>query len=102
MAQQVNLAELAKAGGGVRRKSEVPVMETASEELRPATKQKSRDATVPITVQQPATVRTQLKMLALEQGDTLENKVAEAFNDLFSKYSKPEIAVIKKRKGREA
>jgi hypothetical protein len=102
MAQpQVNLADLAKAGGGTRQRQPEPQTVAAVPQER-LVKQKSREATVPITVQQAEEVRTQLKMLALEQGDTLENKVAEAFNDLFAKYKKPEIAIIKKRKGREA
>ncbi len=94
-----NLAELAKAGGGTRTASTV-VESHDHEERRIAAKPSSRQSTVPITVQQPGSVRTQLKMLALEQSDTLENKVAEAFNDLFAKYAKPEIAVVKLRKGR--
>jgi len=50
---------------------------------------------------QTEAVRTQLRMIALEQGDTAENKFAEAMNDFFAKYGKPEIAIIK-RKNRAA
>lgn len=103
-----DLAELVEASGGTRRRPEAgpppAAHPTRTEEpiAELPAKPKSREFTVPITVQQPETVRTQLKMLALEKGDTLENKVAEAFNDLFAKYGKPEIAVIKKRKSRAA
>lgn len=86
----INLDELAKVGGTSRRKSEPD----------PA-RQKGRQTTVPMTFNnQSEEVRTQLRMLALEQGDTAENKFAEALNDLFSKYGKPEIAAVKPRKGR--
>jgi hypothetical protein len=85
-----NLEELSETAGGKRRKENTPV------------KQKSRETTVPWTFNnQPDMVRTQLRMLALERGDTAENKFAEALNDLFAKYGKPEIAVVKK-KGRAA
>jgi hypothetical protein len=88
-----NLDELADTAGGRRRKPEVARI----------AQQKSREATVPITFNnQTDAVRTQMRMMALEQGDTAENKFAEALNDLFAKYGKPEIAVVKPRKGRAA
>ena len=37
-------------------------------------------------------VRDQLKILAVQNNTTLHSLVAEAFNDLFAKYGKPEIA----------
>jgi antitoxin-like ribbon-helix-helix protein len=37
-------------------------------------------------------VRDQLKILAVQNGKTLRSLVAEAFNDLFAKHGKPEIA----------
>jgi len=33
-----------------------------------------------------------LKILAIEQNKTLQDLIAESFNDLFAKYGKPEIA----------
>ena len=39
-----------------------------------------------------ANVRDQLKILAVEQGLTMQTLVAEGFNMLFAKYGKPEIA----------
>lgn len=95
-----NLSELVEAGGGTRRQNE---QEPGFYSTGPTTvirQQRSRVGTVPITVMQHEEVRTQLKMLALEQRDTIENLVAQALNSLFAKYGKPEIAVIKKRKGR--
>ena len=46
----------------------------------------------PITVHYPQEVRDQLKILAVEQGTTLQALVGESFNMLFAKYGKPEIA----------
>jgi len=46
-----------------------------------------------ITMHQPEDVHRQLKMLAAEQGRKLEDLQAEAFNLLFAKYRKPEIAI---------
>lgn len=46
----------------------------------------------PITAFFPEEVRVQLKMMAAEQRRSMENMIAEALNDLFAKYGKPEIA----------
>jgi hypothetical protein len=40
----------------------------------------------------PKDVRDQLKILAVEKSTTMHNLLAEALNDLFAKYGKPEIA----------
>jgi hypothetical protein len=55
-------------------------------------------------MQQPLAVRNQLNILKVEAGKTIENLMAEAINDLFAKYGKPEIAVVKvkERRGRAA
>ena len=52
----------------------------------------SRVNTKSLTVHFPEAVRRQLKMLAVEQGRTMEDLIAEGFNLLFVKYRKPEIA----------
>ncbi len=54
--------------------------------------QGTRAGTSPITVHFPKQVRNQLKILAVNNSTTMQNLVAEAFNDLFAKYGKPEIA----------
>lgn len=59
----------------------------------------SRTDKAPITVHHPERVRRQLKALAAEQGRTMDDLVAEAFNLVFVKYRKPEIAP---RKGGQA
>lgn len=72
-----------------------PMLERTDEGVSPAarrTAQPSRQSTKPITVHYPEDVRRQLKALAGEQGRYLNDMVAEAFNLLFAKYRKPEIA----------
>ena len=59
------------------------------------TGQPSRLGTKPITVHHPEEVRRQLKMLAAEQGRAIEDMAAEAFNLLFAKYRKAEIAPVR-------
>lgn len=51
-----------------------------------------RAGTAPITGHFPREVRDQLKILAIERSATLHDLMAEAYNDLFAKYGKPEIA----------
>ena len=63
------------------------------EEKAPAVYQPpSRTGTAPITGHFPRQVRDQLKILAIERSATLHDLMAEAYNDLFAKYGKPEIA----------
>jgi hypothetical protein len=40
----------------------------------------------------PVPVQKQLKLLMVENDTTVQNLLAEALNDLFAKYGKPEIA----------
>ena len=40
----------------------------------------------------PVPVQKQLKLLTVEHDTTVQNLIAEALNDLFAKYGKPEIA----------
>ncbi len=89
-------AALVDAGGGTRRKAAPqPVTLTQPSEANgKAPTQPSRAVTKPITVHFPKDVRDQLKILAVEQGITVHLLVAEAFNDLFAKYKKPEIAPV--------
>jgi hypothetical protein len=77
---------LASAGGSARRRPQpAPVKEDKAT-------QPSRLGTSPITAHFPKEVRNQLKILAVEQDTTMHRLIAEAFNDLFAKYGKPEIA----------
>ena len=106
--QKPNLAAaLAESGGSTRRKPVVPLRtsspatprksedgapKNSGDEAKEIYQQPSRVDTAPITAHFPRQVRDQLKILAIEQGSTLHKLVAEAYNDLFAKYGKPEIA----------
>ena len=59
---------------------------------KPAYTQPGKVGTKPITGQ----VRDELKKLAIERDTTLQSLMAEAFNDLFAKYGKPEIVPIER------
>jgi hypothetical protein len=87
---------LIDAGGGVRRKQTAPppVPPSPVQDLPDAMapSQRGRAGTSPITVHFPTEVRDQLKIMAIEQRTTMQQLIGEAFNDLFAKYGKPEIA----------
>lgn len=56
---------------------------------RPGRAQKSN-----VTGYFPPAVKKQLRMLAAEHDTTIQALLAEAMNDLFAKYGKPEIAPV--------
>jgi hypothetical protein len=70
---------------------------TAAAPARQTTVAPSRQGQVPVTAHFPPAVRKQLKMLAVERDATVQNLLAEALNDLFAKYGKPEIAPIRSK-----
>ena len=82
---------LAETGGSSRHKPAMPG-EAAVQKVKAAPKPKKKSATSAITVHFPKQVRDQLKILAIHNGGTLHDVVAEAFNDFFAKHGKPEIA----------
>jgi Antitoxin-like ribbon-helix-helix len=91
MSTKADLTELlAETGGSARHKR--ATKEQAETPNRKPLQQKARAATSPITVHFPKQVRDQLKILAVQNNNTLHGLVAEAFNDVFAKYGKPEIA----------
>jgi hypothetical protein len=45
----------------------------------------------------PPAVKKQLRMLAAEHETTIQDLLAEALNDLFAKYGKPEIAPVEEK-----
>lgn len=84
-ANKANLAGLlAETAGSTRHRATTPEIRKPVPVTRKGTK--------PITVHFPKEVRNQLKILAVQNNTTMHNLAAEAFNDLFSKYGKPEIA----------
>lgn len=49
----------------------------------------------------PEEVKAQFRLLVAERDTTMENLHAEALNDLFAKYGKPELCPIKPRTRRQ-
>jgi hypothetical protein len=90
--QQPNLAALLADSAGSKRKKEEP--QPQPQFVEPASQQKPREqkGLRPITVHFPTKVRDQLKILAAEQSKPMQALIGEAYNDLFAKYGKPEIA----------
>jgi hypothetical protein len=82
---------LINAGGGVRRRQQPPSIPDDPGQQAPRIQQ-GRAGTSPITVHFPTEVRDQLKIMAVEQRTTMQQLIGEAFDDLFAKYGKPEIA----------
>jgi hypothetical protein len=83
---------LAETSGSARHRKPAVERPAPDASKTKATAQKGRGGTSPITVHFPKQVRDQLKILAVQSDTTLHNLVAEAFNDLFAKHGKPEIA----------
>lgn len=84
-------ALLAETGGSSRHKPAMP-REPRAPKARSLPRPKPKSVTSAITVHFPKQVRDQLKILAIQNGNTLHGVVAEAFNDFFAKHGKPEIA----------
>ena len=89
-----NLATIGLAGaaGSIRHRAPVEAPAALSPAKAAVKGSLSRDKTKPITFHFPKEVRDQLKILAVEQGKTMHQLGAEAMNDLFAKFGKPEIA----------
>src|SRR5260370_15994430 len=91
MSTKADLATLlAETSGSARYRK--PATERPAAQKTKTPLSKGRGGTSPITVHFPKQVRDQLKILAVQRDTTLHNLVAEAFNDLFAKHGKPEIA----------
>src|SRR5258708_18310892 len=84
-------ALLAETGGSSRHKPAMVEETIPAPKMKSSPKPKKKTGTSAITVHFPKQVRDQLKMLAIQHGDTLHGIVAEAFNDFFAKHGKPEI-----------
>lgn len=92
MSNKADLATLLAETSGSARHKKPATERPPAEPKTKAPLTKGRGGTSPITVHFPKQVRDQLKILAVQNGMTLHNLVAEAFNDLFAKHGKPEIA----------
>jgi len=87
MSQKPDLSTLiAESAGSTRKKPSVRAVSASLHAGKPGTS--------PITVHFQKEVRNQLKILAVETDKTMQTLIAEAFNDLFAKHNKPEIAPI--------
>jgi hypothetical protein len=87
---------LADTGGSARHKPAVaeeatPAPKARSVKVKPPPPEEA-SATSAITLHFPRSVRSLLKILAIEKETTLHGVAAEAFNDFFAKNGKPEIA----------
>lgn len=93
MSTKANLTELlVESGGSARHRKPVIAQPSAAPSTTAPVEKGGREGTSPITVHFPKQVRDQLKILAVENNTTLHRLVAEAFNDMFAKYGKLEIA----------
>ena len=98
MSRRPSITEaMREAGGGTR----AAARDEGSADRAPgAVSQPGRAATKAITGHFAPEVRAQLKVLSAEQGRTMEDMMAEAFNMLFASYGKSEIAVSGARASR--
>jgi len=101
VSKRPNLAAVAAAAGSTRRAPEVatiPAITAPIEEVGRATP-RTRVGTKQVAAHFPEDVAWQLRALAVDRKTTVQNLMAEALNDLFAKYGKPEIAPVE-REGR--
>ena len=80
-----------KANSVVAEVQPVPTKQVNNEPGQ-ATQPPSRAGKRQVAAYFPAHVHKQLKLLMVENDTTVQNLLAEALNDLFAKYGKPEIA----------
>lgn len=98
MSKRPNLAAVAAAAGSTRRAeiASFPAIKTVSETSERVAK--TRVGTKQIAAHFPEDVAWQLRGLAVECKTTVQNLMAEALNDLFAKYGKPEVAPIERER----
>lgn len=100
MTRKADLVDALRSAGGSTRRKDPPPSEQNQPEPAPReesarpSRQPGRERTRPITAHFPKQVRDQLKILGIQQDKTMQDLIAEAFNDLFAKYGKPEIAPV--------
>ena len=99
MSKRPNLAAVAAAAGSTRRapevvEPEVPKAVEAAVRAGPRT----RIGTKQVAAHFPEDVAWQLRALAVDRKTTVQNLMAEALNDLFAKYGRPEVAPIERER----
>ena len=100
MSKRPNLAAIAAAAGSTRRVPEVAPAPSASPEAEGASKllPRTRVGTKQVAAHFPEDVAWQLRGLAVDRKTTVQNLMAEALNDLFAKYGKPEVAPMERQR----
>jgi hypothetical protein len=90
---------LSKAGGSTRHRDAHRIEpEVREQDEERAYRQPGRAGTKPITVHFPKAVRDQLKILAVREDTSMQDLIAEAFNDFFAKHGMPEIAPTSRKR----
>ena len=100
MSKRPNLAAVAAAAGSTRRTPEatlVPSAPLGGEAISRVTP-RTRMGTKQVAAHFPEDVAWQLRALAVDRKTTVQNLMAEALNDLFAKYGKPEVAPMERRR----
>ena len=100
MSRRPNLAAIAAAAGSTRRTPEVMLVPSAplNGEATSRVTPRTRVGTKQIAAHFPEDVAWQLRGLAVDRKTTVQNLMAEALNDLFAKYGKPEVAPMERRR----
>lgn len=103
MSKRPNLAAVAAAAGSTRRAPEVATATAiaAPTEVVGRAAPRTRVGTKQVAAHFPEDVAWQLRALAVDRKTTVQNLMAEALNDLFAKYGRPEVAPIE-REGRRS
>jgi predicted GNAT superfamily acetyltransferase len=96
MSKRPNLAAIAAAGGSTRHAPEMTAAPAAAQppEITGRAAPRTRVGTKQVAAHFPEDVAWQLRALAVDRKTTVQNLVAEALNDLFAKYGKPEVAPV--------
>jgi len=100
MSKRPNLAAIAAAAGSTRRAPEVTAAPAVAEptEMTGRAGPRTRVGTKQVAAHFPEDVAWQLRALAVDRKTTVQNLVAEALNDLFAKYGKPELAPVERER----
>jgi hypothetical protein len=99
MSKRPNLAAVAAAAGSTRRAPEAaaPLARAERTEAVERPGPRTRVGTKQVAAHFPEDVAWQLRALAVDRKTTVQNLLAEALNDLFAKYGRPELAPVERR-----
>ena len=99
MSKRPNLAAIAAAAGSTRgapERATTPAVSVPTE-VAGRVGARARVGTKQVAAHFPEDVAWQLRALAVDRKTTVQNLMAEALNDLFAKYGKPELAPLERR-----